>query len=452
MSRSFLRLSGLFTVLLLFSQACTSIGTPTPAANPTIAPATIPSLTDIPAATDIPAPTPLPPTIAPPTAEPPPTAVPTELIEPTQAIPVVQSVPQSAAAPRHKPGDAITLDLIAMKTRMEGWGISGGDVLTTVDGGKSWHEATPPEVFPADVKVQAYGAFLDIHTAWIIFAANGQINPNASVWHTADSGRTWTPGTSLNHQAYGDTVWAEFAVLDAQNIWLMVRGVYVGAGTHHDHELFRSVDGGLTWASLDGQTFDDYTGMVFADAQNGLRTLQTIGAYAPAPPAYDITSDGGATWQTRELPTPPGAPDLFTRHPYCETYHPVMSQANSIRMLVGCFDYKNPPDQFAGYFYSSQDGGASWLTAPLPVKIRAEQSQMIYFDANQVLILGRDAYLSVNDGQQWKYIKSVNWDGQFSFSDPQYGWAVARSNNESVLVSTTDGASSWKIIKPAISH
>lgn len=366
--------------------------------------------------------------------------------------PVVLSVPQPAVAPRLKPGDAVLLEEIEMKSHIEGWGISEGNVLTTVDGGKTWREATPPESFPAGAKVQAYGAFLDIHAAWIIFAMDGQIDPRASVWHTTDSGRNWTPGTPLNHQAYGDQVWAEFALLDAQNIWMMVRGVYVGAGTHHDHELFHSVDGGLTWSSLDGQTSDDYTAMIFADPRNGLRTLQTTGAYAPAPPAFDITTDSGATWQTRELPAPPGAPNLFERYPYCETYQPVMSPAKSIRMLIGCFDYKNPPEQFTGFLYSSQDGGASWLTAPLPAKARAEQSQVVYLDAGRILLLGRNIYLSTNSGQQWKFVKMVNWDGQFSFIDPQEGWAIARANGETALVHTTDGAATWKIINPAISH
>lgn len=64
-----------------------------------------------------------------------------------------------------------------MKSQTEGWGLSGPFVLTTVDAGQTWREATPPESFHFDTKYQAYGAFLNPQTAWIVFAGGGQIFP-----------------------------------------------------------------------------------------------------------------------------------------------------------------------------------------------------------------------------------------------------------------------------------
>ncbi len=210
-----------------------------------------------------------------------------------------------------------------MTSRTDGWGFSGQTVLTTVNAGLTWHEASPPEPIPVGSTATPYGAFLDKKTAWIIYAINGHINPEASVWHTTDSGKTWTPGAPLNHQVYGDKLWAEFAVLDSQSIWLMVRGVSAEVGSQYNHRLYRSMDGGLTWNFLSSELSDDYTGMAFADAIFGLRTLQTTGAYAAAPPVYEITEDGGATWKKRELPPPPGDPSLFNSFVNCETYQPV---------------------------------------------------------------------------------------------------------------------------------
>lgn len=428
---------GILVLLAVSSLACGLLSVPAPV------PASI--------STTVPAPTILPAT------RPVSTAIPTLTTTPDVTVPAVETSPAQAvsrpsAAPHFRPGDPVQVDLISMKSRIEGWALSGATVLTTVDGGQTWREATPPEDFPTGTDARAYGAFLDSHTAWIVFAVDGHIAPGASIWHTTDSGRNWTPGSPLNHQAIGDTVWAEFAVLDAKNVWVLVRGVYVGAGTHHNHELFHTTDGGLTWTSLDGQTSDDYTGIVFADTKFGLRTLQTTGAYAPAPPAYDVTTDGGAAWENRELPPPPNALSLFTQYPYCETYQSVLLSTRSIRMLVGCFDASYPPKQFASYFYSSQDGGTTWQTIRLPAKVQGWQAQLIYFGLNNALLLGRDEYLSTSDGQAWSPIKSVNWDGQFSFSDPQYGWAVARSNSAIALVNTIDGAATWKIIKPTIAQ
>ncbi|MBE3037403.1 MAG: exo-alpha-sialidase, partial [Chloroflexi bacterium] len=417
--------------LLLVVLACGPLVLPTPTTTPvpTSLPATQQSSPEVPT-----------PTMA------------AELSTPTaEASPTLAALKPAAAA-HFRTGDPVQLDSITMKSRTEGWGLSSSYVLTTADSGQTWREATPSESFPAGTKNQAYGAFLNTQTAWIVFAEDGHIPPEASVWHTTDGGRNWTPSAPLFHQVVGDSVWAEFAVLDAQNVWVLVRGVYVGAGTHFNHELFRTADGGLTWTSLDGQISDDYTGMVFADTKFGLRTLETTGAYAPGPPAYDVTTDGGAAWEGRELPPPPEALDLFNQYPYCETYQPVLLSARSIRMLVGCFDYSDPPKQFTSYFYSSQDGGATWQTVHLPDKVRAAQDQLIYYGLNNALLLGRDMYLSTSDGQSWSFVKMVNWDGQFSFDDPQYGWAVARSNGEVALVQTIDWAATWTVIKPTVTR
>lgn len=417
-------------LVLLLVVACGPLALPTTIPVPTSLPATQQPLPEVPT-----------PTMA------------AELSAPTAEASPTHGISQPAAAAHFRTGDPVQLDSITMKSRSEGWGLNGPYVLTTADGGQTWREATPPESFPSGTKNQAYGAFLNAQTAWIVFAKDGHISPEASVWHTTDGGRNWTPGTPLLHQIVGDSVWAEFAVLDAQNVWVLVRGVYVGAGTHHNHELFRTADGGLTWTSLDGQISDDYTGMVFADTKFGLRTLQTTGAYAAGPPAYDVTTDGGAAWQGRELPPPPDVSGLFDQYPYCETYQPVLLSARSIRMLVGCFDYGYPPKQFTSYFYSSQDGGATWQTVHLPDKVQAAQAQlMIYYGSNNALLLGRDIYLSTSGGQTWSFVKTVYWDGQFSFSDMQDGWAVARSNGEVALVQTTDWAASWTVIKPTIAR
>jgi len=399
----------------------------------------------------------LPPTKLPTTAAVSPT--PKKIILPTETVPAATLEPLPAptlvsfkAAPAHlHPGDPIQLDQITMTSLTEGWGLSGPDVLVTADGGQTWREVTPPESLPSGSPDKAYGAFLDKQTAWVVFFQGNQIAPEAPVWHTTDGGSTWTRSAPLMHQAYGDTVWAEFATLDAKNIWLMVRGVYVGAGTHFSHDLFRSTDGGLTWNSLDGEISDDYTGLAFADASNGWRTYQTTGAYASAPPGYAVTTDGGANWEDRQLPPPPETPGLFDQYPYCETYQPVLLPARSVWMLMGCFDYYSPPHEFTSYLYTSQDGGATWQTVRLPDKVLASQDTLLYFDSSHALLLGHDSYLSTDDGHTWKYLSSVTWDGQYSFVDPQHGWAVGQLNDEGGLVKTTDGGATWILIHPTIS-
>jgi len=371
---------------------------------------------------------------------------PTPLIPPPTPVPTPSGAQASVAL--YSPGQSIVMDSIKMITAKEGWGISRSSVLVTMDGGKTWVEVTPPSSLLTNRNATAYGGFYDTKTAWVIFSADDQISPSEGIWYTTDGGVTWMPGPPLGHKAFGDRMWAEFSVLDARNLWVMIRGVYVGAGTHYNHQLFRSIDGGFSWVTYDSPNSDDYTGMVFFGGNDGVRTLQTTGSYAPAPPVLETTTDGGMTWVSRELPAPQIKPDLFKRYPYCETYSPVMLSSQSIRVLMGCFDY--PHLIYAGYFYESDDGGQTWKSFPLPSKAHAETSQLVYFDDSHILVMGRNSYRSNSAGQGWTFIKTVNWDGQFSFVDPKTGWAIAREKGLSALVSTINGGATWSLLKPVI--
>lgn len=361
--------------------------------------------------------------------------------------------PQPAVA-RHQPGDPIILDRIKMIDARNGWAISGPDVLFTADGAQTWREVTPPELLPEGVLIQTQGTFLDSKHAWLIFSFDNQIPMNAVVWHTNDSGHTWVPSAPLEHEAFGDQVWAEFAVLDEMHLWLMVRGVYAGAGIHYVAQFLRSTDGGLTWLPLTGnESFDynyNYTGLDFTDSDHGLVTWQTIGAYAPAPPKYALTFDGAVNWEVHQLPPPVDEPNLFETFEYCEPFQPKMLSDRAIRLLVGCFDFHDPPEEFSSYLYSSEDGGSTWTSVHLPEKVIAGQDTLFFFDANNALLLGRDIYRSMDGGQSWEYVKSVSWDGQFTFVDPQTGWAIARADGQIALVKTSNGGASWIEIEPVI--
>src|SRR5512145_2533413 len=196
------------TVLLLGSLACGVISSEMPGPTQTISPPVAGSSTSLP--TDEP--------VASQAFDEKATTEP-----PSPPAPVAS--PQPAVA-RHRPGDAIVLDRITMIDAQNGWAISGGDVLFTTDGARTWREVTPPETLPPESQVQAQGVFLDARHAWIIFSIDQQIPVNTVVWRTEDGGHTWTVSAALEHQVFGEQVWAEGFALDADHIWLLVRGVY----------------------------------------------------------------------------------------------------------------------------------------------------------------------------------------------------------------------------------
>lgn len=440
------------TLALAVSAVLISCG-PTSTSTPTPEPAT---LTDIPlAASAIPV-----------TEEPSTTPLPTEIPqEPAQATDQqFVANPLPAAPPHLKAGEKLTLDFIHMANITDGWGISGPSILITRDSGKSWQEVSPPETLPVGSLAKAYGTFPDEKTAWVIYGidqtgstdpayAYYQIQNNASVWSTTDGGKTWVASPPLMHEAIGDWTWAEFTVLDDTTGWMMVRGVYLGAGTHYNAQFFQTLDG-VSWQPIPGGNLGvDYTGMVFADEDYGWLTWQTTGAYAAGPPEYAVTDDGGFNWETHELPPPEDAPDLFNQYEYCEPYQPNLLSNQSVRLLVACFDYYDPPRKFVSYLYSSEDAGGSWNIFPLPEKVNGSKSTLIFFDDNNTQLLGRDMYRSEDDGETWTFIKTVSWDGQFTFIDDQTGWAVATNDNrEKALVQTTNGGKTWSRLDPVVAQ
>jgi photosystem II stability/assembly factor-like uncharacterized protein len=116
--------------------------------------------------------------------------------------------------------------------------------------------------------------------------------------------------------------------------------------------------------------------------------------------------------------------------------------------LVACFDYYDPPRNFISYLYSSDDGGDHWQMFALPKKVNGAKTSLIFFDSQTGLLLGRDMYETRDGGETWDLIKTVSWDGQFSFIDEQNGWAIARDQDEIALVRTEDGGRTWSQLDP----
>jgi photosystem II stability/assembly factor-like uncharacterized protein len=337
----------------------------------------------------------------------------------------------------------------------DGWGLSGPYILVTRDEGRTWREVTPPEPFPSGVKVDAFGAFPDAQTAWVIFSLDSQISSGASVWYTSDGGQTWTASPPLLHSAYGDSVWAEFATLDARRGWLAIRGEWLGAGDHFTTQLFRTTNGGTTWTVLTKPeavevAFYDFTGLVFTDENTGWLTWQFLGAYISWPASYAVTTDGGLTWDTHDLPAPPDAPDLYEKYYYCEPYQTNLLTAASVRLLVVCSGNQLPR---IGYLYTTENGGATWQINPLPVAPNIDQGdKLIFFDSTHGYLLGQKMYRTTDGGLTWTPITTVAWDhAQFDMINEQVGWAIVSIGDlPSALVKTSNGGKTWQEIKPIV--
>src|SRR3990170_3805942 len=85
------------------------------------------------------------------------------------------------------------------------------------------------------------------------------------------------------------------------------------------------------------------------------------------------------------------------------------------------------------YLYATTDGGVTWQTSAFP------GGDLYLLDPNRGWALSTDIYWTEDGGATWTKIKTVDWEGQFSFVDAMAGWAVARSVDASALLRALDG-------------
>jgi len=379
-----------------------------------------------------------------------PTNTPTVSLPPT----VTQPPLETFNLPALTAGQEVTITHITMIDTTYGWAIgnqtrSGDRILFTQDGGQSWNERSPSiptSSQPNPDSYDAWGYFYDQHTAWVIYLPENEPPPPQApvVWRTQDSGQTWEPSEPLaisGGEAY--FVPENFFFIDPIQGWLLV---HVGAGMSHDYSnLYATSDGGRTWQKL----IDPYgggiqslhnTGFAFADPKFGWVTKDNL---AVMPGTFlEQTSDGGLTWENIFLPTPPDI-DWFKEMIQCATSFPTFLEPETGIVLVNCHNFEG---QTFNYVYRTTDRGNTWQSTLLPTSTES----LIFINPQIGLALGRDLYQSTDGGLSWVKIKTVNWDGQFSFVEEYTGWAVAHNGSAIALVVTQDGGKTWQQINPII--
>ncbi len=382
--------------------------------------------------------------------------------------------PQSTAPPTAPPSptpapteeEILALGAIHMTSATDGWGKRGSSLFTTRDGGHTWRDVTPQKFISDDLYLVA-DEYHDENHAWVIYdpypglqGGSGCVAADASILYTIDGGESWNASHPLMHDLADMSCRASIDMTDTQKGWLSINGWYTAAGPHTEMQLFRTADGGNTWDAVEASwcsssgACSSYTpGWISEKAfygQSGwllenMHECHPCYGNVPAP-AYHVTTDGGGTWNLRYLPSPSGDPDFYEQYFFCEPYQLNLINDQIVRLQLACYQYESdatpgPKD----YVYASEDGGLTWTTHELP----SSSGRMIFFDKHHGLLLGREMWRTENGGATWERINTVIWDGQFSFVDPWYGWAIAESEaGEIALVVTTNGGETWKILNP----
>jgi hypothetical protein len=118
--------------------------------------------------------------------------------------------------------------------------------------------------------------------------------------------------------------------------------------------------------------------------------------------------------------------------------------ANEGLLVLACRHNIDDDVSYSNFLYQTIDGGMDWRTSSLP------ETEILFINPQEGWALGRDIYWTEDGGRTWSKVKTVNWDGQFSFVDRDHGWAVARADDEIALVRTSNGGRTWEQLEPQI--
>lgn len=344
------------------------------------------------------------------------------------------------------PGRVVTISTISMLDQNRGWAIgslSGSEehVLRTTDGGATWQDVSPPQPI-LDLEgfdMVAVAEFMDANTGWVAYLGS------PITWRTQDGGTSWQPSSAIDMPEYlpYTAIPNPLYFLTPPLGWRMV---YLESGMSHDYvALYATQDRGQTWTKLlDPTTSADLhmagkTGMAFSNPGIGVVTTDQ----GPYVQVYLVwTHDGGLTWEFQEPPSPAEHPDLFTTA-FCRSHSPRFFSTGELRIGISCRSFDDTNSEM-DFLYSTVDEGLNWESLPYP------GGDLFFLTEGQGFAFSREIHFTNDGGATWQLVKTVNWDGQFSFIDDQFGWAVARADGAIALVRTNDGGSTWGEIQPRI--
>jgi photosystem II stability/assembly factor-like uncharacterized protein len=330
-----------------------------------------------------------------------------------------------------------------------GWALGGREgefyhVFLTEDGGTTWQDVTPPQPISQNTGFinAEFGAW-DPDTAWVAY------NNANYIWSTANGGISWQASPVV----FETTVDGMFAVLDQNHVWFFQ---FLEGGMQRIITAVNwTSDGGATWDLLLDPYNDttiqlfDKTGVAFITPQYGwlTRDFRGVDPYVH----LNWTQDSGITWEAIEIPPPPPLPTLF-QNGLAALYDPYLTAPGEGHFRLFTRHYQDEEMIDRNFLYKTSDQGTNWDILDMP-------SGDLYTVTEEILYaISREIYLSEDGGISWQLVKSVNWDGQFTFIDKDTALAIAHmpgdlfdpDDDQYALVKTTDGCKTFEIVIPEL--
>lgn len=288
-------------------------------------------------------------------------------------------------------------------------GATGGGVLKTTDGGKTWIHISD-EAF----KTGSVGAIAVAPSdPNVIYAGMGEtcIRGNMSagdgIYRSIDEGKTW------EHVGLGDTQFIGEIVVHPDNpdiVWVAALGHAFGTEGNEARGVFKSTDGGKTWrkvlyhnrrtGAVDIEVDPNNSRILYAGLWEAYRNPWEMSSGGPGSGLYK-SRDGGETWEN--ISQSPGLPKgLWGK------VGVAVSPANSDRIWT-IIENEN------GGVFRSDDGGKTWsrVNDDRNLRQRAWYYSHIVADPdnmNTVYVLNVGFYKSTDGGNSFDRIDTPHGD------------------------------------------
>lgn len=327
-------------------------------------------------------------------------------------------------------------DSILMAIRMTSlyvmWAATQHQLFRSTDSGRHWSEITPAGASP----VASYA--LDDQAAWFVDPTAGT-NAPFNVWRTTDGGRTWAQATATHPPGFV----MGMSFVDRAHGWITVSGG--AAAGSQGVAVMRSSNGGASW-SLVAQSADpistlpDPSGLEFGCDKSpttfGSPTIGLLPTFCAGGPPYIYRSvDGGVHWKSIALPSLAGSQASGGG---CGT--PIFITPTDA-VMVG--DYYSP-DQIPAMLVT-QNAGAGWRSLRLP-----GDASLDFESTTSGWILTDPIRATVDGGASWHALSIAAPPFKPTDMTLQFlGRGIALAWSQQAAFRTDDGGLTWRSVAPA---
>lgn len=278
---------------------------------------------------------------------------------------------------------------------------TGGTVIKTIDGGKTWTVMTVPGAEKLDFRdIEAF----DANTAYILSIGNGDAS---RIYKTTDGGKTWElQFTNKDEKAFYDAI----ACWDRNNCIAMSDPV------NEFYQLIVTKDGGKNWTFTGPDKMPRAKAGEAAFAASGTCLIvngktDVFLATGGSDARVFRSNDRGLSWFVADTPITKGTPGsgIFS-----------VAFRNELHGTAVGGNYEKPTEATYNLAFT-RDGGKTWYSGE---GLSGYRSAVAYIDSTTIIAVGTNGTdISRNRGAKWKKIGDENLNSVAS-KGPRAVWAV----------------------------